>query len=193
MENLSEENIRIIFGLKVKKLRSDQKLSLHQLSAKCGISVSYLNEIENGKKYPKLDKIHDLARALQVPFDQMVSLKLAKNMAHIGQFLSLDLVNDFLFETFGIDKSTLLAMVANEPVRVTAFINAVYEIARNYNLKQEHFYFMCLRSYQELNQNYFDDIEEEVDRFRTVVGLPEGEVPNLEKYEFLLKKKFQSI
>ena len=46
MENLTEENIRIIFGIKVKKLRSDLRLSLQQLSQKSGISISYLNEIE---------------------------------------------------------------------------------------------------------------------------------------------------
>ncbi|MFN8310648.1 MAG: XRE family transcriptional regulator [Chitinophagales bacterium] len=190
MENLTEENIRIIFGMKVKKLRNDHQLSLQQLSEKSGISVSYLNEIENGKKYPKTDKINDLAKALSVSYDQLVSLKLAKNMAHIGQFLSLDIVNDFLFQTFGIDKSTLLAMVASEPIRVSAFINAIYEIARNYNLKQEHFYFMCLRSYQELNQNYFEDIEDAVDRFREENQLDEKEILTPERYEALLKKLF---
>ncbi|MFN8277529.1 MAG: helix-turn-helix transcriptional regulator [Chitinophagales bacterium] len=191
MEKLTDDNIRIIFGMKVKRLRTDNQFSLQQLSEKTGISISYLNEIENGKKYPKTDKIADLARALNVSYDQLVSMKLAKNMAHIGHFLSLDIVNDFLFQTFGIDKGTLLSMVANEPIRVSAFINAIYEIARNYNLKQEHFYFMCLRSYQELNQNYFEEIEEAVDRFRNEHGLDEKQLLNVAAYESLLTKQYK--
>ena len=165
MENITEENIRIIFGIKVKKLRFDKSLSLHQLSALTGISVSYLNEIENGKKYPKPDKINQLSQALDISYDQLVSSKLNKSLAPVGQFLNFEVINDFLFDTFGIDKGTLLAMVANEPIKVSAFINSIFEIARNYNLKQEHFFFSCLRSYQELNDNCFDDIEDAVLNF----------------------------
>ena len=63
MNNPTEDNIKIIFGLKVKKLRAQKGYTFHQLAEKCGISVSYLNEIENGKKYPKGEKITELAKA----------------------------------------------------------------------------------------------------------------------------------
>ena len=147
METTTEENIRIIFGLKLKKLRSDKKLSLQELSAKSGVSVSYLNEIENGKKYPKPDKINELARALETTYDQLVSLKINKNLTPVVQVLNLKIINDFLFETFGVDKSLLMSMMASAPTRLSALINSVFEIARNYNLQEEHFYFSCLRSY----------------------------------------------
>jgi len=189
MENLTEENIRIIFGIKVKKLRSDLRLSLQQLSNKSGISISYLNEIENGKKYPKTDKINELSKALNTSYDQLVSLKLNKNLAPVGQFLNLDVINDFLFETFGIDKGTLLNMVANEPIRVSAFINSIFEIARNYNLKQEHFFFLCLRSYQELNDNYFEDIEDAVAAFIRETGFDNTPPVSLTEYEQVLKNR----
>ncbi len=190
MENLTEENIRIIFGIKIKKLRSDLRLSLQQLSKKSGISISYLNEIENGKKYPKTDKINELSKALNTSYDQLVSLKLNKNLAPVGHFLNLDVINDFLFETFGIDKGTLLNMVANEPIRVSAFINSIFEIARNYNLKQEHFFFLCLRSYQELNDNYFEDIEESVATFIRETGFNNMPAVSVMEYEQVLKDKF---
>ena len=190
MENLTEENIRIIFGIKVKKLRSDMRLSLQQLSQKSGISISYLNEIENGKKYPKTDKINELSKALNTSYDQLVSLKLNKNLAPVGQFLNLDVINDFLFETFGIDKGTLLNMVANEPIRVSAFINSIFEIARNYNLKQEHFFFLCLRSYQELNDNYFEDIEDAVTAFIKETGFNNLPPVPLNEFDEILKEKF---
>ena len=53
----SKETIRLIFGLKLRQIRQDKKLSLAQLSKQTGISQSYLNEIEKGKKYPKTEKI----------------------------------------------------------------------------------------------------------------------------------------
>ena len=190
METTTEENIRIIFGLKLKKLRSDKKLSLQELSGKSGVSVSYLNEIENGKKYPKPDKINELARALETTYDQLVSLKINKNLTPVVQVLNLKIINDFLFETFGVDKSLLMSMMASAPTRLSALINSVFEIARNYNLQEEHFYFSCLRSYQEMNDNYFDDIETAVENFRSEAGIDHPELLTSDQYAQLLRDKF---
>ena len=190
MVTTTEENIRIIFGLKLKKLRSDQKLSLQELSAKSGVSVSYLNEIENGKKYPKPDKITDLAKALDTTYDQLVSLKINKNLTPVVQVLNLKIINDFLFDTFGVDKSLLMSMMASAPTRLSALINSVFEIARNYNLQEEHFYFSCLRSYQEMNDNYFEDIELAVETFRNEMVLNQTEQLTSAQYADLLRVRF---
>lgn len=190
METTTEENIRIIFGLKLKKLRTDKKLSLQELSAKSGVSISYLNEIENGKKYPKPDKINELAKALDTTYDQLVSLKINKNLTPVVQVLNLKIINDFLFDTFGVDKSLLMSMMASAPTRLSALINSVFEIARNYNLQEEHFYFSCLRSYQEMNDNYFEDIEQAVDTFKTENGIEHPEQLSSEQYAQLLRDKF---
>ena len=84
---MQEDYIKIIFGLKLKQIRAEKNLSLFGLSKLSGLSKSYLNEIENGKKYPKPDKISILSEKLDVPYDQMVSLKLDKNLAPIGDLL----------------------------------------------------------------------------------------------------------
>ncbi len=190
METTTEENIRIIFGLKLKKLRTDKKLTLQQLSDMSGVSVSYMNEIESGKKYPKPDKITELAKALETTYDQLVSLKINKNLTPVVQVLNLRIINDFLFETFGVDKGLLMSMMANAPTSLSALINSVFEIARNYNLQEEHFYFSCLRSYQEMNDNYFEDIEESVEKFREEAGLTNAGTVLPSQYEQLLKEKF---
>ena len=46
----NKETIRLIFGLKLRQIRQEKKLSLVELSKQTGISQSYLNEIEKGKK-----------------------------------------------------------------------------------------------------------------------------------------------
>ena len=54
--SLNTDHIKLIFGLKLKQLRQEKSLSLQDLSNSSGLSMSYINEIEKGKKYPKADK-----------------------------------------------------------------------------------------------------------------------------------------
>ena len=58
---IREEDIRLILGLKLRRLRQARSLSLAELGKLTGLSVSYLNEIEKGRKYPKAEKIAALA------------------------------------------------------------------------------------------------------------------------------------
>jgi len=69
--------IKTVFGLKLRQQRQKKDWSLQDLADKTKLSKSYLNEIENGKKYPKHDKILQLAEVLNCKFDDLVSTKLA--------------------------------------------------------------------------------------------------------------------
>ena len=161
-----DTHIRLIFGLKLRQLRKERGYSTAELAGKLGLSMSYLNEIENGKKYPKTDKIMSISQALDVPYDRMVSLKLTKNLAPIGQILESNLLDDIPLELFGIDSQKLIEIIADAPMKVSAFISTIIEIGRLYGMTQENFYFAALRSYQELNENYFEDLEKQVALFR---------------------------
>ncbi len=156
---MEEEYIKLIFGLKLKQIRTDKNLSLFGLSKLSGLSKSYLNEIEKGKKYPKPDKIVTLSEKLDVPYDQMVSLKLDKNLAPIGDILQSKILKEIPLEVFGIEERTLIEIVANAPAKVNAFISTIIEISQHYNFSKESFYLASLRSFQEANNNYFDDLE----------------------------------
>ncbi len=162
---MKEDYIKLIFGLKLKQIRTDNKLSLFGLSKLSGLSKSYLNEIENGKKYPKPDKIAILSEKLDVPYDQMVSLKLDKNLAPIGDLLQSKILKEIPLELFGIKENTLIDIVANAPAKVNAFISTIIEIAQHYNFSRESFFLASLRSFQEANNNYFDDLEQSVLKF----------------------------
>jgi XRE family transcriptional regulator, fatty acid utilization regulator len=59
--SVNSDKVKIIFGLKIRQLRLDKKLSLSEVAEKSNLSISYLNEIEKGKKYPKTDKIMALS------------------------------------------------------------------------------------------------------------------------------------
>lgn len=158
---------RIIFGLKVRQLRQGKQLSFADLSKLANVSVSYLNEIEKGKKYPKEDKIASLSKALDVPYEDLVSLELDSSMAPVTELLQSNFLNELPLDIFGIELAKVVEIIASAPSRVGAFISTLLEISRNYALKNEHFYFGALRSYLELHNNFFLDLEEKVDAFKS--------------------------
>jgi predicted transcriptional regulator/DNA-binding XRE family transcriptional regulator len=159
---LTEEQVRLIFGLKLRQIRNEKDLSLFGLSKKTGLSKSYLNEIEKGKKYPKPDKVVAIAEALDTPYDEMVSMKLTGKMAPLSDIIMSGILKEIPLELFGIEEGNLIDIIANAPEKVTAFISTLFEIARNYDVTRENFYLAALRSYQESHENYFADIETEV-------------------------------
>jgi transcriptional regulator with XRE-family HTH domain len=187
---LGEENIKLIFGLKLRQLRTAKKWSQSELSEKSGLSVSYLNEIEKGKKYPKGEKIATLATVLDVPYDRMVSIKLDKQLAPVGEILNTRLLDELPLELFGIDKGKLIEIISNAPLKVSAFISTIAQIANTYNLTQENMYFAMLRSYQEMHDNYFEEIEKEASRFRKEYNLSSDGVISSDVLKEILRAKF---
>lgn len=187
---IKEENIRLIFGVKVKQLRTEKKLSLAAVSKATGISISYLNEIEKGKKYPKPNKIAALAQTLEVDYDWLISLQLSKKLAPIAELIQSDMLTSLPLEIFGIELSTLIDMITNTPAKVSAFISTLIEIARNYDMSVERFYFSVLRSYQEMHENYFEDLEKAAELFAKENDL--GSLPlSIAVIENILKEKYQ--
>lgn len=184
-----EENIKLIFGLKAKLLRQSHGLSLSELSDKTGISISYLNEIEKGKKYPKATKVATLADALGTSYDWLVSLKLDRKMAPLAGLLQSNVLSELPLEIFGLEPRNLLELISDAPDKLNAFISTLIEIARHYNMKVENFYFSALRSYQQMYDNYFEEIEEAADKVREEIW--GGKVPDLEELRKYLTSEYE--
>jgi transcriptional regulator with XRE-family HTH domain len=165
-------NEKIIFGLKVKQLRQGQGLSFSDLSKTSGMSLSYLNEIEKGKKFPKQDKVKNLAKALGTTKEELTDGQLGRNLAPVTQLLQSNFLNELPLELFGIELSKVADLIAQAPTRVGAFISTLLELSRSYALREENFYFAALRSYLELHDNYFPELEEAVELFTHKHGLP---------------------
>ncbi len=187
----NKQSIQLIFALKVKKSRQDKGLSFAQLATQTGLSVSYLNEIEKGKKYPKADKIILLANALGVSYDWLVSLKLDKRYAQVAKIIRSNILDELPLEMFGIRPTTLLELIAKAPDKLNAFLNTVIEISRKYDMSVENFYRAALRSYQEMHENYMEDIENEAIAFASKYKLPTDQPIELEDVVRILKTRFQ--
>ena len=188
---INTDNVKLIFGLKLKQLRLDRGLSLNELSQKCGLSLSYINEIEKGKKYPKSDKIIALASAMDVDYDTLVSLKLNKRLEPISELLSSNILTELPLELFGIDPANLLEILSDAPAKISAFVGTLIEIARNYNMSIEKFYFSALRTYQEMHDNYFEDLEMEAEAFLQFHDIPEANIIEEHQLERILINQYQ--
>lgn len=160
------ESVRLIFGLKIKDLRQQKQLGYQQLAQQAGMAVSYLHDIEAGKKYPKADKILALAKVLGVDYDYLVSLHAGKKLQPLIDLINSDFINAVPWVHFGLTPASLLDLFANTPDKITAFIHTLLKISRSYQLSKESFYNSALRSYQDLRDNYFEEVEEAVKLFR---------------------------
>jgi transcriptional regulator with XRE-family HTH domain len=156
---------RIIFGLKVKLLRQKNGMSFSELSRLSGISISYLNEIEKGKKFPKKEKLRMLANALNTSEYQLESSEMEDQLAPVAQLLKSNFLNELPLDLYGIELSKVVEIIANAPVRVGAFISTLIELSQNHEVKEENFFFVALKNYLELNHNYFEDLEETTSNF----------------------------
>lgn len=188
---VDESHLKLIMGLKLKQLRAEKRMSLAELAQATGISISYLNEIEKGKKLPKADKIAVLANALEVSYDWLVSLKTNKKLAPVAEVLQSRIMKELLLDVFGIDKAQLLDLLARVPVKLNAFLNTLIEISRNYGMRVENIYFSALRSYQEMHENYFEEIETAVDNFVSQNGLDVHQAIAWEQLRTVLEKNYQ--
>ncbi len=167
------QNERILLGLKIKQLRQAKGLSFAELAQQSGLSISYLNEIEKGKKHPKSEKMDALMHALAVTPAELASSALHKNLAPVTELLESNFLNDLPLDVFGIEPAKVVEIIANAPAQVGAFISTLLDISRNYALREENFYFAALRSYLELHNNYFPELENAAADFCKTHELPD--------------------
>lgn len=163
--NINSENLRFIMGFKLKQFRQESGLSLKELARKTNLSISYLSEIEKGKKYPKPEKILHLAEALGITFDELVSLQVNKEFDPLPVVFSSPVLKEFPFRMYGVQPQDLLALITGDPEKSGALIRTFLEIGQDYDMRVEHLLLAALRSYQQMHHNYFEDIENAASAF----------------------------
>jgi transcriptional regulator with XRE-family HTH domain len=164
-ETMHTDAVNIIFGMKLRQARMQANLSLSELATRADLSPSYVTEIEKGRKYPKSDKIFKIAQVLGKTYDELVSIKLSPALTDLESMLASPLLRQFPFEEFDLDINDLIGLLTRAPDKASALLHAVFEIARQYDMKDEHFLRAALRSYQELHDNYFPELEDAATAF----------------------------
>ncbi len=186
----ASQNLRLILGLKLKNLRIEKKSSLREVADKAGLSISYLSELEQGKKYPKPDKLLQLAAALDISYDELVSLRVTDELGPLKQVVSSEFLQEFPFELFGLEREDLFRLISDTPEKSGALIQTLVEVGRSYDVQVEHFLLSALRSYQQMNANYFEDLEQEAQEFRAASGWPAEDPLSKEQLEAVLEERW---
>ncbi|NND05863.1 MAG: helix-turn-helix domain-containing protein [Saprospiraceae bacterium] len=158
--------VKLILGFKIRHLRLSNKISYQEMSKATGMSVSYLNDIEKGKKYPKPDKIASLAKVFDLEYDALVSTRTDKRLKPVIELLKSGFIKFFPLDEFGISLEKLIDVFSNAPDRFSAFISTILKMIRSYQIEKEHFYRIALRSYQDMHDNNFPELEAAAKAFR---------------------------
>ena len=185
------QNEKIILGLKIRKLRVEKELSFAEFSVLTGLSNSYLNEIEKGKKFPKEDKIKIIAKELSTSPESLLSNDIPTSLKPIKELLESNFLNELPLDIFGVDLAKVVEVMAGAPSKVGAFVATLINISRNYALVEENFYFGALRSYLEMHNNYFEEIELEVASFCNAHQIADDELVTVNKLQAILEKEYQ--
>lgn len=166
--------INIIFGMKLRTARTEAGLTLTEFAQMCELSPSYVTEIEKGRKYPRADKIMKIAEVLDKPYDDLVSIRLEPSLASLETTISSSAFQRFPFEDFGLEPGDMINLLTRQPDKASALLHGMLELTRRYNLTTEDFLRAALRSYQEINENYFPELETAVSNFRNKFNLDEA-------------------
>lgn len=160
---LNQDTLKFVFGMKLRGLRLDKGMSLKELSKKTGLSPSYINEIEKGKKYPKSEKIMQLAEALGERFEDLISLELKRELQLVQNLIDKKFLTGIPFDLFGVPASIVFELLSESPKKMEALVGTILEIARAHNIQADDFMFALLRSYISMHGNYFPDLEASAD------------------------------
>ncbi len=122
--------------------------------------------------------------------DELVSIHLEPGLAHLETALSSSVVRQFPFEEFGLEVSSLVWVLTRAPVHASAFLHALISIGRHYDMRHDQFLLAALRSYQEIHENYFPEIETEADGFAEKFSISVDGSPPTVRLEQILQDKF---
>ena len=94
--NSGKFNLRYIIGMKLRSFKQEKGFGLKQLAALTGLSASYINKIEKGKKYPKAEKMMMLAEGLGVEYDDLVSISMTGRLGQISELFLFFISSRFI-------------------------------------------------------------------------------------------------
>lgn len=180
-----------MLGLKLSELRRQQHLTLQEVANRSGLAVSYLNEIEKGRKYPKPSKILDLASALGTTYEKLVSPDLGENYRSLSSMLGSDLLQRLPLEALGISPANLMALLGSAPAGINAAVELCDKISQRFNIDAEHLIRAAVLSYVEQKKYYFPEIESQVVEFRQSAGLSAEKALKLSTLSAVLLKRWK--
>ncbi len=99
-------------GKKIKQLRKEKKITQSELGKRMGISQQQIAQYENGKLNPKLETLHRIADALQIPHSVLYNDISPKEKGELVKRDIMDIINTLNLEIVDIeDKSNITGII----------------------------------------------------------------------------------
>ncbi|WJE15252.1 helix-turn-helix transcriptional regulator [Halobacillus sp. ACCC02827] len=72
MANYIESKLyNVVIGIKIRKLRIERKWTQEELAFRAGMDVTYISDLENGKRNPTNITMKAVAEALEIEYDEI--------------------------------------------------------------------------------------------------------------------------
>ena len=80
-------------GTAIKKIRKHKKLTQGELSTMCGITQTYLSQIESNQKSPNLSTLKSISEQLNVPLPIIFFLSMTKDDVHPSKRKAFEMIS----------------------------------------------------------------------------------------------------
>lgn len=122
----------LIFGQRLRHIRRQRNLTLDELGAKVGRPAPYLSMVETGKREPKLSMIGELADALGVTTDDLLSHDAPSRRAHL-EVTTARIQDETLYRSLGLPQ---FKPTTKTPDAALEHIVALYEELRKQSVAE---------------------------------------------------------
>ena len=189
--SLSTDEVKQLFASRLKMLRTSRGYSISYLAKKSGISQPYLSQIEQGKKYPSMNKMMAIANALDVELNQLQNRTGDKNLKNLlNELLSNDFKH-FPLTWFGFEKHDLLNLLMENPDQAEGLFDILKDLMQLHRISKHDIVHAAIRAYRRRDQRFLMQLEKEAKQVRDQLQCaPEASVTSESIRNLLLEKGY---
>lgn len=113
----NRENISGIVGERIRKFRTEQKLSQEELAFESELHPAYIGKIERGEKCPTVDTLYRIANGLKIPLHKLLDISSGTEAKETDAFHRI--------------QEALDGLTAEEMMQVAQIVEQITELMRN--------------------------------------------------------------
>lgn len=113
----NRENISGIVGERIRKFRTEQKLSQEELAFSSELHPAYIGKIERGEKCPTVDTLYRIANGLKIPLHKLLDISSGTEAKETDAFYRI--------------QEALDGLTAEEMMQVAQIVEQITELMRN--------------------------------------------------------------
>lgn len=115
----NRETISSMTGERIRKFRTEQKLSQEELAFNSELHPAYIGKVERGEKCPTIETLYKIANGLKIPLHKLLDIDSGTNAEETDAFHRIKVAMDELN--------------AEEMLKVAQIVEQVTELMRNHS------------------------------------------------------------